>query len=326
MIPSHEFSGVVVSTSAELDHAPVGDEVYGLIDFHHDGAAAEWVALPHEVVVGRPLALSDVESAALPLAALTAWQALTRHGHVQRGDRVFIQGAAGGVGSLAVQLAKSIGATVSATATPEDQPLVRSLGADAVVESPDAALASGEPGFDVLLNTFRGPVPTKSYDLVRPGGRLVTLAEPFDEAEATSRGIQGIFFVVESHTADLRRIATLARSAAPGDRPYFPVVRGFQGLRTPTEPTTPGQDRPAGTAMTDGSTLCVLPWSPSTWRRWHFRCPTTTACLGRARRRVALALRARPPTGRHHFLSTNPNPPTLRAGEPMNGGRPGRAM
>ena len=243
MIPSHEFSGVVVSTFAGVDHPRVGDEVYGLIDFHHDGAAAEWVALPHEVVVGRPLALSDVESAALPLAALTAWQALTRHGHVQRGDRVFIQGAAGGVGSLAVQLAKSIGATVSATATPEDQPLVRSLGADAVVESPDAALASGEPGFDVLLNTFRGPVPTKSYDLVRPGGRLVTLAEPFDEAEATSRGIQGIFFVVESHTADLRRIATLAERGAlrPVIARTFPLSEASKAYGPPPSPPRPGK-------------------------------------------------------------------------------------
>jgi NADPH:quinone reductase-like Zn-dependent oxidoreductase len=221
----------------------VGDEVYGLIDFHHDGAAAEWVALPHEVVVGRPLALSHVESAALPLAALTAWQALTGHGHVQRGDRVFIQGGAGGVGSLAVQLAKSIGATVSATATPEDQPLVRSLGADAVVESPDAALASGEPGFDVLLNTFRGPVPTKSYDLVRPGGRLVTLAEPFDKAETTSRGIQGIFFVVESDTADLLRIATLAERGVlrPVIARTFPLSEASKAYGPPPSPPRPGK-------------------------------------------------------------------------------------
>jgi NADPH:quinone reductase-like Zn-dependent oxidoreductase len=243
MIPSHEFSGVVVSTAAGVDDVRVGDEVYGLIDFHRDGAAAEWVGLPHDVVVGRPLVLSHVESAALPLAALTAWQALTRHGHVQRGDRVFIQGGAGGVGSLAVQLAKSIGATVSATATPEDQPLLRSLGADAVVESPDAALASGEPGFDVLLNTFRGPVPAKSYDLVRSGGRLVTLAEPFDKAETTSRGIEGIFFVVESDTADLRRIAMLAERGAlrPVIARTFPLSEASEAYGPSPSPARPGK-------------------------------------------------------------------------------------
>jgi D-arabinose 1-dehydrogenase-like Zn-dependent alcohol dehydrogenase len=159
MIPSHEFSGVVVATAAGVDDVRVGDEVYGLIEFHHDGAAAEYVALPHEVVVGRPLALSHVESAALPLAALTAWQALTRHAHFQPGDRVFIQGGAGGVGSLAVQLAKNLGATVSATAVPEDQALVRSLGANTVVESPDTALPSGEPGFDSSSTPSGGPYP-----------------------------------------------------------------------------------------------------------------------------------------------------------------------
>jgi NADPH:quinone reductase-like Zn-dependent oxidoreductase len=243
MIPSHEFSGVVFSTAAGFDDVRAGDEVYGLIEFHRDGAAAEYVALPPEVVVGRPLALSHVESAALPLAALTAWQALTRHAHVQRGDRVFIQGGAGGVGSLAVQLAKSIGATVSATAIPEDQPLVRSLGADAVVESRDAALPSGEPGFDVLLNTFGGPVPTKSYDLVRPGGRLVTLAEPLDTDETNSRGIEGIFFVVESDTADLRRIATLVERGAlrPVIARTFPLSEASKAYGPPPSPHRPGK-------------------------------------------------------------------------------------
>jgi NADPH:quinone reductase-like Zn-dependent oxidoreductase len=243
MIPSHEFSGVVVSTAGGVDGVRVGDEVYGLIEFHHDGAAAEYVALPHEMVVGRPMALSHVESAALPLAALTAWQALTRHGRVQRGDRAFIQGGAGGVGSLAVQLAKSIGATVSATAVRADQPLVRSLGADEVVESASAALASGEPGFDVLLNTFHGPVPTESYDLVRPGGRLVTLAEPFDKAETTSRGIEGVFFVVEPDPADLRRIATLAQRGAlrPVIARTFPLREASEAYGPPPTPRRPGK-------------------------------------------------------------------------------------
>lgn len=121
--------------------------------------------------------------------------------------------------------------------------MVRSLGVDAVVESPDAALASGEARFDVLLNTFGGPVPTTTYDLVRPGGRLVTLAGPFDTTATTSRGIEGIFFVVESDTADLRRIATLAERGAlrPVIARTFPLSEASKAYEPLPRPHRPGK-------------------------------------------------------------------------------------
>ena len=210
IVPSHEFSGVVAQVGGGVSSLTPGTEVYGLIDFNHDGAAAEYVSLPQEVVVRRPARLSHVESAALPLAALTAWQALSDHARVQPGERVFIQGGAGGVGSLAVQLAKALGAEVTATASEDDEPLVTKLGADGVVPAVPAALAPDAPLFDVLLNTFPGPVPVESYALVRPGGRLVTLAEPADPSMAERHGIQGIFFIVTADPDELRRIADLA--------------------------------------------------------------------------------------------------------------------
>src|SRR5919201_3390266 len=196
IVPSHEFSGVIAQVGGEVSSLTPGTEVYGLIDFNHDGAAAEYVSLPQEVVASRPVRLSHVESAALPLAALTAWQALSDHARVQPGERVFIQGGAGGVGSLALQFAKALGAEVTATASEDDEPLVKTLGADGVVPSVSAALSPGEPLFDVLLNTVSGPVPVESYALVRPGGRLVTLAQPLDQSVPERNGIQGIFFVV----------------------------------------------------------------------------------------------------------------------------------
>jgi NADPH:quinone reductase-like Zn-dependent oxidoreductase len=210
IVPSHEFSGVIAQVGGDVTSLTPGTEVYGLIDFNHDGAAAEYVALPKEVVVPRPTRLSHVESATLPLAALTAWQALSDHGRLQPGERVFIQGGGGGVGSLAVQLAKALGAEVTATTTEDDQPLVKRLGADRVVPSVSAALSPDEPPFDVLLNTFGGPVPVESYGLVRPGGRLVTLAQPPDQSIAERHGIQGIFFIVASDPDELRHIAALA--------------------------------------------------------------------------------------------------------------------
>jgi NADPH:quinone reductase-like Zn-dependent oxidoreductase len=210
VVLSHEFSGEIARVGGDVSSLTPGTQVYGLIDFNHDGAAAEFVSLPQEAVVGRPVRLSHVESAALPLAALTAWQALSDHARLQPGERAFIQGGAGGVGSLAVQFAKALGAEVTATASEADEPLVKTLGADRVVRSVSAALSPGEPLFDVLLNTFGGPVPEESYGLVRPGGRLVTLAEPPDQSMAERYGIQGIFFIVASDRDELRRIADLA--------------------------------------------------------------------------------------------------------------------
>ncbi len=210
VIPSHEFSGVITQVGGDVSSLTPGSQVYGLIDFNHDGAAAEFVSLPQEAVAPRPVRLSHVESAALPLAALTAWQALSDHARLQPGERAFIQGGAGGVGSLAVQFAKALGAEVTATASEDDEPLVKTLGADRVVRSVSAALSPGEPLFDVLLNTFGGPVPEESYGLVRPGGRLVTLAEPPDQSMTERHAIQGIFFIVASDRDELRRIADLA--------------------------------------------------------------------------------------------------------------------
>jgi len=210
VIPSHEFSGVIARVGGDVSSLMPGAQVYGLIDFNHDGAAAEFVSLPQEAPVRRPIRLSHVESAALPLAALTAWQALSDQARLQPGERVFIQGGAGGVGSLAVQLAKVLGADVTATSSEDDEPLVKTLGADRVVPSVPAALPADEPLFDVLLDTFGGPVPEESYGLVRPGGRLVTLAQPPDQSMAERHGIQGIFFIVAPDPDELRRIADLA--------------------------------------------------------------------------------------------------------------------
>jgi NADPH:quinone reductase-like Zn-dependent oxidoreductase len=210
MIPSHEFCGVVAEVGPGVGDLVPGNEVFGLIDFYHDGAAAQYVSLPSQVVVPRPTRLSKVESAALPLAALTAWQALSDHAQLRAGERVFIQGGAGGVGSLAVQLAKAAGATVTATARPDDEQLVKTLGADRVVASIAEARSPSDEPFDVLLNTFSGPLPAESYGLVRAGGRLVTLAQPIDHSMADTHGIRGIFFVVTPNPDQLRKIASLA--------------------------------------------------------------------------------------------------------------------
>jgi NADPH:quinone reductase-like Zn-dependent oxidoreductase len=176
-------------------------------------------------------------------AELTAWQALSDRARVQPGERVFIQGGAGGVGSLAVQLAKALGAEVTATASEDDEPLVKTLGADGVVPSVSAALPPGEPLFDVLLNTFPGPVPVESYGLVRPGGRLVTLAQPPDPSMAARHGIQGIFFVVTPDPDELRLIADLAEQGElrPVIARTLPLADASMAYGSPPAPRRPGK-------------------------------------------------------------------------------------
>jgi len=243
VIPSHEFSGVIARVGGNVSSLRPGAQVYGLIDFNHDGAAAEFASLPQEAVVPRPVRLSHVESAALPLAALTAWQALSDQARVQPGERVFIQGGAGGVGSLAVQLAKALGAEVTATASEDDESLVKTLGADRVVPSVSAAASPDEPLFDVLLNTFPGPVPVESYGLVRPGGRLVTLAQPPDQSVAERHGIQGIFFIVASDPEELRHIADLAERGElrPVVARTLPLAAATTAYGPPPAPRRPGK-------------------------------------------------------------------------------------
>jgi NADPH:quinone reductase-like Zn-dependent oxidoreductase len=127
-IPGHEVSGVVERTAPDVADLLPGDEVYGLADFPRDGAAAEFAAVRASNLALKPRGLSHAEAAALPLSALTAWQALFEHAHLAAGQSVLIHGGAGGVGSLAVQLARWRGAHVAATASARDAALAPAWG------------------------------------------------------------------------------------------------------------------------------------------------------------------------------------------------------
>lgn len=133
-IPSYEFSGVVVETASDVDDVAVGEEVYALTGFDRDGVAADFTIVPKEIVASKPRTLSHIESATIPLAALTAWQALFDHGELIVGQRVLIHGAVGAVGSMAVQLAHGRGAHVIGTASTHSLDVARRLGADEVID------------------------------------------------------------------------------------------------------------------------------------------------------------------------------------------------
>ena len=194
-IPGHEVSGVIEEMAPDVMGFRAGDEVYGLADFPRDGAAAEFAAVRAANLALKPRSIPHVQAAALPLSALTAWQALFEHAHLDVGQAVLIHGGAGGVGTLAVQLARWRGAHVLATASARDTALVCSLGADDVIDYHATRFEEMLPDIDVVLDTIGGETRERSWRVLRRGGVLVTLVSPIPPDVAEQHGVRGVFFI-----------------------------------------------------------------------------------------------------------------------------------
>ena len=166
-IPGHEVSGVVERRASDVTDFRAGDEVYGRTDFPRDGAAAEFVAVRSVNPALKPHSLSHAQAAALPLSALTAWQALFEHGSLTTGQSAIIHGGAGGVGSLAVQLAHWRGAHVVATASACDTAFVLRLGADEVIDYHTTRFEETLRNINVVLDTIGGETRERSYRVPR---------------------------------------------------------------------------------------------------------------------------------------------------------------
>jgi NADPH:quinone reductase-like Zn-dependent oxidoreductase len=202
-IPSYELSGVVADVGPTVDDISVGEAVFALTPFDRDGVAADYVALPADLLVAKPRTLDHVESAALPLPALSAWQGLFDHGHLREGQRVVVSGAAGGVGHIAVQLAGARGAEVL-----------------------DREAAAREP-VDLVFDTVGGDLLATSGALVRAGGRIVSVAEegPPD--------LGATYFVVAPNRDQLVELARLADDGLL--RPRIDSVFSLEDARTAFE-------------------------------------------------------------------------------------------
>ena len=209
-IPSHEVAGVVEVLGHGVTHVAVGDAVYGLIDFDRDGAAAEYVALRARDLARAPTSLDYVHAAAIPLSGLTAWQALVEHANLAKGTRVLIHGAAGGVGSFAVQLAGVLGAETYATAGARDIDFVRSLGAETVIDYRVQRFEDVARDLDVVLDTVGGETQARSFRSLRRGGVLVTLNAPAPPELAREHGVRAVFFIVEPDRLQLLELGRLA--------------------------------------------------------------------------------------------------------------------
>src|SRR4051794_26848081 len=210
-IPSYELSGAVVALGPGVDGVAVGDEVYGMTAFDRDGVAAEYAAIPTELLAPKPSALSHPEAAAVPLAALTAWQGLFDHGGLAAGERVLIHGAAGGVGQFATPLAGRHGAHVTATTSTRGVERARELGADVVIDHTAASWDAGLEPVDLVFDTAGGERLLRSPAVLREGGRLVSVAAEPPEAG----GIRSVYFVVEPSPGQLEQLSGLFDDGLP---------------------------------------------------------------------------------------------------------------
>jgi NADPH:quinone reductase-like Zn-dependent oxidoreductase len=247
VIPSHEVSGTVAGLGPGAGGPAVGDEIYALIEFDRDGAAADYVTLPAVHLAARPRSVSQAEAATLPLAALTAWQALVDYAALKPGERVLVQGGAGGVGSYAVQLAAILGGTVTATGSARHRDLVLSLGAATFLATGTSGTArywaATPPKYDVVIDTVGGGVLDASYAVTRRGGRLVTLSAPPSAEKAADSGLHAMFFVVTPNAAELARLAALVDEGKlrPIVSQTFPLADGRKAFESATRPHPPGK-------------------------------------------------------------------------------------
>jgi NADPH:quinone reductase-like Zn-dependent oxidoreductase len=209
VIPCHEVSGVVVELGWGAAGVAPGDEVFGLTDWYRDGAAAGYVAVEARNVARKPRALSHVEAATLPLAGLTALQGLHDHGGLAPGQTVVVVGAGGGVGTMAVQLAKVAGARVIAAGRPRVADLAHRLGAEAFVDL-TRPLPADLPRAALIFDMVGGAALEACLDLLEPGGRVVSAAEPPNAEQAAMREADALYFVVEPDRRGLAELAVLA--------------------------------------------------------------------------------------------------------------------
>jgi len=212
IIPGFEMAGTVEAVARDVTDVSPGDEVYGLLDFWRDGAAAEYVSVRASDLAPKPASLSFTYAAAIPLSGLTAWQSLFDYAKLSKGDTVLVHGAGGGVGTFAVQLAHWRGAHVFATCSKAKEDLVRGLGADRVIDYSSVSFKDELSGLDAVLDTVGGETLEYSWGILRRGGSLVTIVGDAPEEKAAQYGARGFSILVEPNRKELVEIGRLIDS------------------------------------------------------------------------------------------------------------------
>jgi NADPH:quinone reductase-like Zn-dependent oxidoreductase len=209
LILGWDVSGVVESIGSTVGRFKVGDEVISRPDLTRDGAFAEFICVRESEVAPKPPSMDHVHAAGLSLAGLTAWQALFDAGGLARGQRVLIHAAAGGVGHLAVQLAKDKGAYVIGTASSNNHEFLRELGIDEVIDYRTDRFEEAIQPVDLVLDAVGGDTQSRSWKVLRRGGTLVSIVTPPSAELATAHGAKGAFVFVRPDAAQLAELGRL---------------------------------------------------------------------------------------------------------------------
>lgn len=207
-----DVAGIVVEVGSKASEFNVGDEVFSRPNIARDGSYADYIAVKADEAVLKSPKLSFSEAAALPLAGITAWQCLVDVANVQPGQRVLIHAGAGGVGHLAIQIAKAKGATVIATASAANQDLLINLGADQAVDYAKSSLKEQIEPVDIVVDTMGGDVQKHSWELLKENGILVSVVDQPDEELAQAHNTRAAFVFIEPSSRILKELNSLVEA------------------------------------------------------------------------------------------------------------------
>src|SRR5688572_1585029 len=208
-IPGYDLAGVVEESGPGATRFKKGDEVFAYLDLRRGGAYAQYAVVKENEAALKPGKITFEEAAAVPLAALTAWQGLVEIAKLESGQTVLIHGGSGGVGSFAVQIAKARGAKVIATASTRNQGTLKELGVDQAIDYTTTKFEEVAKEVDVVLDTVAGETLARSYGVVKKGGIIVSILQPPNKEELSKRGIRGEVFLVRPDSGMLAEIGKL---------------------------------------------------------------------------------------------------------------------
>jgi 2-desacetyl-2-hydroxyethyl bacteriochlorophyllide A dehydrogenase len=208
-IMGYDVSGIVVEVGKDVRSVKVGDEVFARPNQEDAGSIAEFARIHENELAIKPKNMSHIDAASVPLAGLTAWQALVTKGNINRGDKVLIHAGSGGVGTLAIQIAKYFGAEVTTTTSSKNKDLVKSLGADLVIDYTTQSFENELSNYDLVIDAIGGDILTKSFKVLKKGGRLVSIKGQDTENLAKEYGVNFEWFFMSPDGEMLTEIASL---------------------------------------------------------------------------------------------------------------------